>query len=384
MDYLKEYLAVNFIMIFIAIIMFIQAIQGYKAHKRVSRYIIAIISLTVLMSFLEVLQELCQFQWKNIGGATACAFFLSVLRPTCLFLFVLLSGEKTKTLLFSFLLVPLSTNFIIYLFTFFPATKESIYYFTEAEKGWIFTLGNSFLAYTSHIISGFYLMYLVFRSLSKLKINHFSQAISILLCALVVIAAVICETIFSNVQGIHLINSSIAISVVFYYLYLYTETDKYDALTGVFNRKTYYNDLAKFDKDISAVIQLDMNGLKYLNDNFGHFEGDKALKTAADIFTWASTRYMYVYRMGGDEFMILVTHDNEDKIKDVIRRIRRDLTNNNYSCAIGYSIKDESNSDILGLIKDAETKMYADKAEFYSNSDIDRRKSKNPRNNNFQ
>ena len=48
-------------------------------------------------------------------------------------------------------------------------------------------------------------------------------------------------------------------------------------------------------KDIIGLIQIDMNGLKYINDNFGHLEGDNGLIAIADTLKRCATRKMYVY-----------------------------------------------------------------------------------------
>lgn len=379
MDYFKDFFIINFVVLFAAIIMFYQAVNGYKVHKKLSMQIIWIFSVLLLLSVLEILRDVFRYEVVNVEATTAMTFFIHVLRPFAIFIFILMSGQNTKTVIFKIILVPLIFNFVVHLFTFFPATKESIYYYLIDSNGTMSLVsGNGFLYFTSHFVSVFYLLYLILRSLSMLKLKHYTHAINIIICAVVIAIAVTVDTFFNDKGNIHLSNSAIAVSAVIYYLYLYTENDKYDALTGVFNRKTYYNDLSKFDKDITAVIQLDMNGLKYLNDNFGHIEGDKALKTAADIFSWSATRYMYVYRLGGDEFIILVTHDGVDKIEDVISRIRRDLRNSHYSCAIGYSYREQKETTILELIKQSEEKMYQDKADFYKDSKIDRRKSKAP------
>ena len=73
-----------------------------------------------------------------------------------------------------------------------------------------------------------------------------------------------------NTQDIEILNATVAFSVVIYYLFLYIEKTQIDTLTSLFNRDTYYRDLSKMDKDITGVIQYDMNGLKFINDNYGN------------------------------------------------------------------------------------------------------------------
>ena len=145
-----------------------------------------------------------------------------------------------------------------------------------------------------------------------------------------------------------------------------------DVLTGLFQRSTYYRDLPKMRKSTTSVIQFDINGLKYLNDNFGHEEGDLAIKSIAGIINKNAKRNMYGYRLGGDEFIVLVLDGTNEQVDEYIRRIKDDLSNTNYHCSIGVSFQDGSLS-YDELVKRAETNMYKDKDEYYKTSNIKRR-----------
>ncbi|MCR4961476.1 MAG: diguanylate cyclase [Lachnospiraceae bacterium] len=67
-----------------------------------------------------------------------------------------------------------------------------------------------------------------------------------------------------------------------YYLSLYVLTAKEDTLTHLLNRQCYYADSEKEKDMITAVVSVDMNDLKKINDTHGHDAGDKALKTVAE------------------------------------------------------------------------------------------------------
>ena len=148
-----------------------------------------------------------------------------------------------------------------------------------------------------------------------------------------------------------------------------------DVLTGLFNRTTFFDDFLKFEKDITGIVQLDMNGLKYLNDNFGHLEGDKGLKTIAEAITNNATRRMYSYRLGGDEFIVLGINETDEKMKDFISKFKEEIKNTKYYCSIGYAYKDKKTTGVEKMLKISEERMYLDKAEFYKTAKIDRRKS---------
>ena len=64
-------------------------------------------------------------------------------------------------------------------------------------------------------------------------------------------------------------------------MYLETQTDLHDALTGLLNRKSFYADMESRFTRYRGVISLDMNGLKKINDEQGHAAGDKAISLIA-------------------------------------------------------------------------------------------------------
>lgn len=90
-----------------------------------------------------------------------------------------------------------------------------------------------------------------------------------------------------------------------------------DSLTPVVNRRAFVRELSRFVSygerygTPSSVIYFDMNGLKGINDTFGHSAGDAALKRVAEILTENVRESDYVGRLGGDEFGVLLAHAEE-------------------------------------------------------------------------
>ena len=118
---------------------------------------------------------------------------------------------------------------------------------------------------------------------------------------------------------------------------------------------------------------MDMNGLKEINDHNGHTAGDTALQTLADCFWKAANRGQRVYRIGGDEFMILCLGISESEVLTLIERIRQETAKTSYTCSIGYAMKTEG-STIDTLYQNADSMLYEDKKLFYERSGKDRRK----------
>jgi diguanylate cyclase (GGDEF)-like protein len=353
----------------------INVIQKYKEHKRLSIYIILILSATLVLALCDSLKFYFQDEIRNVTATLIFSNFGYTIRPVCILLFIFLSGQKFRAKPTIILLIPLLFCFIVYSLPYFPQTRDAVYYYRQGEDGDLYwQSGNTFLRYTSHIVSFIFMCYLVYLSIRHIQTKHLSHAINIFICIIIVIVAVLIETVDDS-GNIHVVNFSIAISTTFYYLYVYTERSKYDPLTGLFNRAMYYQDLPKFSRDITGIIQLDMNGLKYINDTFGHIEGDLSLEIIAQTISRYATRNMYVYRLGGDEFLIIALKESEEKVQNTINRIKHDLSKTAYSCAIGYSYRDDKSITVDELLKDSELKMYQDKDLFYQYSKIKRRES---------
>ena len=201
------------------------------------------------------------------------------------------------------------------------------------------------------------------------------DAVGVLVCSAVVAIATIIETFFNADSGVYLLPSSIAVSTVFFYLFLYERDTKIDVLTGLFNRASYFDDCSKTNKNITGVIQLDMNGLKYINDNYGHLEGDEAIKCIAQAIINNSTRKMYAYRLGGDEFVVLAINESEENILRFVSAFKEEIKNSKYHCSIGYSCRGKDADSVNKMLKQSEQRMYKDKEDFYKTSGIERRRS---------
>ena len=225
------------------------------------------------------------------------------------------------------------------------------------------------------MVSAIYLAYFLYVSVKTLRFKHIANANILIICSLLIIVTVIVETAFDDDNDVHILNTAIMVCVMFYYLFLHMERAKYDPLTSLYNRATYYQDLAKMEKSVTAIIQLDMDALKYFNDNFGHEEGDKALRTIATAIFDACDRDMYPYRLSGDEFLIIVNYLPREIVESKIEEIKRDLRRTKYSCSIGYAYRKDKNTTIDELLKESENKMYLAKEEFYRNSKYERRKA---------
>jgi len=127
----------------------------------------------------------------------------------------------------------------------------------------------------------------------------------------------------------------------------------------------------KDDKVLAVVV--DMDGLKRINDNYGHNEGDYAIMTIASVVRCMTEGTEVSARAGGDEFYIIGVGDySEDIIKKRIERFYSMLAEQNkgagkpyeITASVGFAIKNVSEiSDISQLIDIADSRMYTNKKE---------------------
>jgi len=115
-----------------------------------------------------------------------------------------------------------------------------------------------------------------------------------------------------------------------------------------------------------AIVMADVNGLKLVNDSFGHSEGDELLKKAAEIITEGCRKEDISARIGGDEFAIILPNTDYYDASKIVRRIKKlqskiKIKQLSLSLSFGYAVKHSVASDIEIIVSDAENKMYKNK-----------------------
>ena len=113
----------------------------------------------------------------------------------------------------------------------------------------------------------------------------------------------------------------------------------------------------------TALVFLDINGLKKVNDNDGHLAGDNLIRRAANTLLSVFTEND-IFRVGGDEFVVILRGAEENQIKDYINKLHKKAKKNDVSFAVGYAMTNKS-EDIEKILKEADTNMYEDKRKFY-------------------
>ena len=146
-----------------------------------------------------------------------------------------------------------------------------------------------------------------------------------------------------------------------------------DSMTGVRNKHAYSEQeeflnaqIAAGELDKLAVVVGDINGLKYVNDTFGHAAGDKLIKDATALIC-EQFSHGAVFRVGGDEFVILLQGEGYDTMQEVIdelnRKVEENIKENAVVISIGYSVLEKEDQYLSDVFERADRMMYERKKE---------------------
>lgn len=375
---LASHIVSNIPLLVISVVMYFLALRNIKIRKRESIYFLLFTSIVLILSVI-VEGETHSMKHGSVVGGTIFTAFGYILRPILLFIFVLLAnmGQKRKKYFFLLWAIPLGINIIINLFPLFfnvPGLSTVVFSYRLLENGTAEFVRGSFLNFTSHFISCIYLGLLIYVSTRRFHGIHWHDGLVIIICVCAIVATVTIETITGKNNLLCLVCD---ICGMVNYIFIVSVNASRDPLTGLYDRRTFNEDVMRNKEIINGVVQIDMNGLKYLNDHFGHEAGDTALNTLANIFSDSvNAKTMVAYRLSGDEFAVLMFKGNKEQLEEVVETIKKKIDETTYSAAIGYYFinKELSPVTIEKAVKIAEELMYVDKSNYYQHHKNDRRK----------
>ena len=142
-----------------------------------------------------------------------------------------------------------------------------------------------------------------------------------------------------------------------------------DFTTGLYNKNFFEEELSRLDTNRQlpiSIIMGDINGLKLINDAFGHRMGDSALKKVAEAMISSFREEDILCRVGGDEFLALLPKTSGETALEIIERIKQrceisPLDFLNISISLGAATKESKDEDIEKVLKKAEDRMYFNK-----------------------
>lgn len=154
---------------------------------------------------------------------------------------------------------------------------------------------------------------------------------------------------------------------------------RYDSLTKLYNR-TYFENLfdytleraARYNEGFNLVL-FDINGLKFVNDNFGHLAGDQLIKNVANSWKQFIRKSDILARYGGDEFIGIFFHTTPEELNEKFNNLLSDFASESMdigpseikgSFAFGVATYGIDGTSSIELVKKADERMYQNKIDF--------------------
>ena len=262
-------------------------------------------------------------------------------------------------------------------FIFIPAIALAVLNIVSIFTGIVFSINESNdlvrgpLGYLPFIMVGLYsvlLIYLLIKRSNKKPM----EIVYISFLAFALGSGLVLPFVFQG-EFANIFCVIIAIALFSYFEFSVLQLVKKDSLTGLLNRHAYCAHVSNDPMSITAIISIDMNGLKTINDTIGHAAGDEALVTLSMCFMRPLKSKQSGYRVGGDEFIIVCRKTSQEEVLNVVEQIRKAVSETKYSCAIGYSFNLDGEKSVNDLLKESDEMMYQEKDKYYQESGLKKR-----------
>ncbi len=345
----QEIIQQNFAAMVTTLLLVLFIISSGNFDIKINKHFLSATSCILALLALEIIEHLCMpdIELKVFRKILAAA--MHSVRPSIMYVMLMIlcrKNDKRNLYIFNTMIV------ISVIASFLSIFFDFGFSFNEANE-----LVRGPLAFVPIIISALFMLLLLILTLRKYKHSSSKEYLLTIAIAVMFILGLVLEVLFSYR---YIITSCHAVAVTFYYLFFLTSTDNHDMLTGALVRRRFYLDAEKFSDTLTAIVALDLNDLKIWNDKHGHDAGDLALATMAEVVSSVLPKKSYLYRTGGDEFMILCNQLGATELMELIANIRTAMSKTDYTCAIGYAFYHGSvGIDKLCLL--ADDMMYKDK-----------------------
>lgn len=347
---LSNIFLLNFFTISLTVGLAILAISNRCFDKRSNGLFIIFISIVFVLDMADICDNYC----STLSHLSIFRYISSslgyTLRPASLAIILSILQRKKKANIYIW--IPVMLVFIISI-----TSKYTHLMFWFCQNN---TFNRGPLGYISHIVSGIYMVAIIIVTLRVHKYLYYGEIITIFFICTISIVATVIESLYV-VKFI--LPGAMIISCTLYYLIIYIQFFKRDILTGVLNRSCLFADCQAWNNQSFIIISVDLNGLKDINDNHGHKAGDAALCALADSLMSASSKQYHVYRIGGDEFVVIGKDKSHDNARLFTEKTRKELSKAGYMASFGYALH-KANGNFDDAYKKADARMYTDKKNY--------------------
>lgn len=351
MQFFAQIIHVDFIVVLTISFLSIFIHYNRAYDKRIEKFYILPF---VLLTALVISDNVDYFYSQQATPSPAHPYFIMagyILRVSLILsaVYVIDMGRSTRRRRI-LLAIPTIINTLVILTAPF---NRAVFWIDEAN-----VLHREILSYVPHLMSAIYAGYVIKIAIQRLEKGFVQEGLLYIVSLIGILVAVVAEVVLKT-RGVLI--SVILLMLTFYYLYLHMEHFKQDNLTGALNRMSFFADLERMHpENITAFCEIDLNGLKTINDSQGHTAGDEAIAVVASIVQNLLPRHCFLYRIGGDEFAVLFTQTDMETCEKTIESIRQALADTPYSAAIGI-VKWDTGKTFQAIYNQADRLMYLDK-----------------------
>jgi diguanylate cyclase (GGDEF)-like protein len=332
-------------------------VNNYKNRIYISASVITIILL--ILEITTILMELSSNNKLVIPHLIANIMGFS-LSPVIPFIFLFFNNKK-RNIHNIFLTIPLFVNALMCILSY--------------KTGWIFLIdaqnqysrGNLFLL--PMIVSVFYFVPIIIAVIKNNANYEIDEKKVLILVLFLPMLGAILQILFKDLL---LIWGSMSISLLLYYIFLRELQFKYDVQTGIKNRSAFEKEMDKYLKGErnAAIVVIDINDLKRINDIYGHKAGDETILQTAKIVQESFIDIGKAFRIGGDEFCVICQETSIELVDSALFKLEKLLKKINEKhkikivLAYGYAFytKNEIES-IYSIFAQADKAMYKHKVK---------------------
>lgn len=345
--------------------------EARELRLMIGSYMVMLLSDIVSMTFEDDVLRAPTWLVATINALTIISISLSAyfwLRYVEVRLCPRLAGKRWVTLLF---LLPLAFIVVADIVSIFNGW---LFYIDQAghyQSRSVFVFVQGSVNYFYALLPALYALYLALKTRSRLQRE---ECLIYTGYMLVIVLATLFEDVFPYAPILALANFLI-IEIIF--LMIQNMQIYNDALTNLNNRRHLTEYLEKILPEASSehpvhFLLLDLNGLKRINDRYGHVEGDRSLKLVARALRKVASEHQgFAARYGGDEFVLVGNQPAPDgavlakEVQEALAQFQTEAKESlrpyRVSVSIGYVSATSSTSDVDKLIEEADQKLYAEK-----------------------
>ena len=338
----------------VCFLIFVLADKNHSIGK-IYRYFVAgtLAVLAVIVSEIvetAFAQPNCTYVTWQRWAASIAAY---ILRPGIAFILLLIPLRNAKQKIVCFAALPLVVDAIFLLLSPFCGI---VFTFSDSNN-----YAGGPLKYLPFFAGGIYLAGLLLSGIIRAWKHDISEAVVVLFIVVMSCMAVYLESSLSMLGSLP---NACIISMLFYYVYFYMDCYSRDSLTGAYQRNRFYHDVRR--NVPRYFIMFDVNGLKRINDGFGHMFGDAALSSLGKTIRYALPRRADLYRIGGDEFAVLYSDAEECDVNQLLQEIVKNLDAAMLPYGISYGFSSFDKADGFNdAYQIADKMLYENKDRFW-------------------